>query len=101
MRRFTIILAGILCASAGAASAGPRMEGPIAAPAPLVEIHHKPGHKGGPPWMRKNQSRDAWRAETQTRRTYTERRSDCRTTTRTEYDSYTDEYIRRTVRVCD
>ena len=97
MRALGILVAGTLCLGAVTASAAPL--GAQLLPereAPLVQIHHKPGHKGGPPWAR----RDSWNDRGYATRT-TERRTYCRTTLRTYYDDYMGEYVRRSVRVCD
>jgi len=97
MRALGILVAGAMCYGAASASAAPFGGQSLSATdVPLVQIHHKPGHKGGPPWARKGNRNTRGYA---TR--IIERREVCRTTLRTYYDDYTGEYIRRSVRVCD
>lgn len=105
MRVTAFLIASGLCVCAAAASAGQIAGHEMTTEAPLVHVHHKPGHAGGPPWTRRNQSRDDWRAERRYERgfsnSYTERRPACRTVYRTYLDEFTGDYIRRPVRVCD
>lgn len=97
MRVLGILVAGLSCVGAVNASAAPI--GAQLLPeheAPVVQIHHKPGHKGGPPWTRQGNWNDRGYATRSI-----ERRTYCRTTLRTYYDDYRGEYVRRSVRVCD
>jgi hypothetical protein len=58
----------------------------------MVEtVHHKPGHRGGPPWARRGHDGD-YRYS---------RRTVCRTTYQTVFDPYYGNYIRRPVQVCN
>lgn len=59
----------------------------------VTSVHHKPGHKGGPPWTRDRYDvRERERVGT---------RSTCRTTTQTQYDPYRGGMVQRQVQVCD
>lgn len=107
--RVLVLQVGIaLCFSAATASANPLMPSggsQLMQGTPLVDVHHKPGHGGGPPWKRKNHSQDDWRAGHHYERDFSstyveERRTPCRTTYRSYFDDYTGEYVRRSVRVC-
>jgi hypothetical protein len=79
----------------------------LVADAPVVSIHHKPGHRGGPPWTRGydrdwRQERGDWRYE---RGDWRYDRAPatvtvCRTVPRTEFDPYAGLYVRRPVRIC-
>lgn len=105
MRATGALIAGALCLWAGAASATSFGSSLLSEPgAPLIGVHHKPGHAGGPPWMRGRQGGE-WRAERRYGGAYStrtfERRTVCRTVYRSYYDAYTGEYVRRSVRVCD
>jgi hypothetical protein len=106
MRATGVLFASALCLCAGAALATPLAKGVLSAPGtPLIEVHHKPGHAGGPPWMRGRQDRNEGRADRQYDRGYSnhysERRTACRTVYRSYYDAYAGEYLRRSARVCD
>jgi len=102
--RLRIVLFAALALGAVDASASPL--GPAAeaagSPNPLaIEIHHKPGHQGGPPWMRGRQHEvESFEDD----RVYEERpryrRQVCRTSYRTVFDRYTGEYVRRPVQSC-
>jgi len=96
MRALGILAAGALCFGVATASAAP-FGGQLLSEheAPLVQIHHKPGHRGGPPWTRQSNRNRGYATRTIERRTF------CRTTLRTYYDEFTGEYVRRSVRVCD
>lgn len=97
MRVYATLVAGALCAGAVTASAAPMgAQLPPEHETPLVQIHHKPGHKGGPPWARQD-SRSSRGYATRTM----ERRTICRTTLRTYYDEYIGQYVRRSVRTCE
>ena len=96
------LAAGVSLLAATAASAGPHPTAAAsAAPAePLLSLaHHKPGHKGGPPWARRNPDRRDWRDDRPYDRgpAYT---TVCRTEYRTRFDPYAGVYLRRPVRVC-
>jgi len=99
---FTVLICAPAMLIATMADASPLAPGTAfpTAGATVQAIHHKPGHRGGPPWMR---DRDDRRSN--------ERRVDrddgrsrparvCQTQYRTEYDPYDDEYVRRPVQVC-
>ena len=104
MRRQIVLLAAAMALTTGAASASPlRFVAGAAAPLdPLaIEIHHKPGHQGGPPWMRDRERQMEPFEEDggyEARPRY--RREVCRTSYRTVFDRYTGEYVRRPVRSC-
>ena len=70
---------------------------PDAGAVEAIPIHHKPGHHGGPPWLRGDRDRGDWRDGRYDERSYTV----CRNTYRTYYDPYYGEYVRRRVRICD
>jgi hypothetical protein len=98
MRFSTVLIAGALALGTAGASASPLVSGGAAAVTldPLATtVHHKPGHRGGPPWTRQQPSRTERYVERPAYRT-----SYCRTTYRTQYDPDLDEYVRRAVRVC-
>lgn len=106
MRTAGIVIASALCFCAGTALAAPLANNLLSESGdPLVEIHHKPGHAGGPPWMRGRQGRDEWRGSRGYDRGYSsryiERRTACRTVYRTYFDAYSGEYVRRSARICD
>lgn len=69
---------------------------------PALAIHHKPGHQGGPPWMRgrprEMESFEDDRRYYEARPRY--RRQVCRTSYRTVFDRYSGEYISRPFRSC-
>jgi hypothetical protein len=54
MHLFLPLLAGaaLIVASVAAAPALPRNG--LLASADVEQVHHKPGHQGGPPWLRRN-----------------------------------------------
>ena len=106
MRLSVVIMAGALSFSVAPALASPVDQAGWAGAGSdmqVTRIHHKPGHHGGPPWLRRGQDRQDWRDSRRERfySGYRERRPACRTTYRTYYDSYYGEYVRRPVRVCD
>ena len=106
MRFLGFVIASVLCCCAATASAGPLVSSNLQDdPGVLIDVHHKPGHHGGPPWMRGNRDRDEWHAGRRYDREfssrYSERRSSCRTVYRTYFDDYSGEYVRRSARVCD
>jgi hypothetical protein len=106
MRTFGFLIAGAVCCGAVTASAGPLADTSVQDdPGVLIDVHHKPGHHGGPPWMRDNRDSGEWRASRRYDREfpsqYGERRSSCRTVYRTYFDDYSGEYVRRSARVCD
>lgn len=81
----------LLLGLTGAATATPfavRLD--IAPEAAPTLIHHKPGHKGGPPWARGNREGQRYAAP----------RQECRTEVRERVDGYTGDVVRRTVQVC-
>jgi len=104
MRKILGILAAaglVTLGARAAASASPVADaGALLAPSPAVMIHHKPGHHGGPPWMRGRQREDYedQGRPYETRPRYT--REVCRTSYRTVFDRYSGEYISRPVRTC-
>jgi len=105
MRAAGVLFASALCLYTGAASAASFGSSLLLEPGtPLIEVHHKPGHAGGPPWMRGRQDRDEWRESRDYDRgyssRYSERRTTCRTVYRSYYDAYAGEYVRRSARVC-
>jgi hypothetical protein len=58
-------------------------------------VHHKPWHRGGPPWTRgRYYERETWSYERPVAVAF------CRTTLRTEFDPYAGVYVRRPIRVC-
>ena len=109
MRDLTSLLAVALTLGCAGASASPLAGGAVAiAPSDglATAIHHKPGHRGGPPWTRDRErrggddrdfDRESYR-DSDERPSY--RRQVCRTTYREVYDRYEDEYVTRPVRVC-
>jgi hypothetical protein len=105
MRVSTLVIAGALALGTAGASASPLIAGAngVAAPESLATtIHHKPGHRGGPPWMRGGRDRDD-RRESRRRRDWDDgyqSRTVCRTTYRTAFDPYQGAYVRRPVRIC-
>jgi hypothetical protein len=106
MRALGLLIASALCCGAVTASAGPLVSTHVqGSQGVLTDVHHKPGHYGGPPWTRGNRDRDEWRASRRDDREfssrYSERRSSCRTVYRTYFDDYSGEYVRRSARVCD
>ncbi len=90
-----LLAARALGAASTAAVASPLWSAPGAldGPAAFHSIHHKPGHKGGPPWTR-------GRGDDEGSRERVGSRSTCRTTTQTQYDPYRG-YVQRQVQVCD
>ena len=104
--RFSLLMAVAaagFCANAAIASPLFANESSLSAEAPLIGVHHKPGHHGGPPWMQRNQTRDEWREDRWDYGGYYGRDRPytvCRTTYRTYFDPYTGEYVQRPVRVC-
>jgi hypothetical protein len=106
MRGRQVLIAGALWWGIAPAAAASFSGQPLAAEGlPLIAIHHKPGHEGGPPWKRHKQGRYEEREYRQYDQRYSTRynapRSVCRTTERTYFDDYTGEHVRRSVRVCD
>jgi len=106
MRVRKLLIAGALCWGIAPVAAAPLTIQLLAAEGlPLIAIHHKPGHEGGPPWKRHKEGRYEEREYRQYDQHYSTRysapRSVCRTTERTSFDDYTGEYVRRSVRVCD
>lgn len=88
------LAAAALLAGFTAAEASPIVSSPVlpdGGPA-LETVHHKPGHKSGPPSARER-SGSSFEARTAPRST-------CRTTTQTQYDPYRG-YVQRQVQVCD
>jgi hypothetical protein len=69
---------------------------------PALMIHHKPGHQGGPPWMRGRQremeSYEDGSRYYEARPRYS--RQVCRTGYRTVFDRYSGEYVSRPFRTC-
>ena len=110
--RSTMLVAGFLALGlAGMAQAAP-LAGPqpdLTPATPAQAIHHKPGHRGGPPWMRgraerdrdddrrayRQRDRDDWDDDRPSRRT-----TACRTEYREAFDPYRGVSIRRPVQVC-
>lgn len=96
MRSVLCVLTVAGAALASPALAFPTLTGKEIAPAPGVEnIHHKPGHRGGPPWTRQGLERRDW---VESRPAY--RRQTCETTLRQDYDPYTGSPVTRRVRTC-
>ena len=97
MRLVPFFAAAALSLALQSASASPLAGGSaVIQPAlPLTLVHHKPGHKGGPPSFARNRQRDDWRTSDRVGT-----RSSCRTTTETYYDPYRG-YAQRQVQVCD
>lgn len=111
MRLIALLGAG-LCLAATAAGARP-----LGAPIPAVadasveRVHHKPGHRGGPPWTRERRRPDRFDegrgfesrgygspyGDSYRSRVVVER---CVTRYEERYDPYRDAYVRRPVRVC-
>jgi hypothetical protein len=105
-RSLGFLIARALCFYAVPASVTERPDSLLSThEAPTIDVHHTPGHDGGPPWTRHKQSRDEWRRPRQVDReyygSYSERRTVCRTTYRTYFDDYSGEYVCRSIRVCD
>jgi hypothetical protein len=99
MQLRVFVLAGVMAVAGSIASAGPVMMDLV--PNPLVSrVHHKDGHRGGPPWARRGHDRDGWREEGREYRSEREYLTACRTVYRTEFDPYWETYRRRPVRVC-
>jgi hypothetical protein len=102
--RLPIVLFAALALGTVEASASPlgAAAGSAAPPNPLaIEIHHKPGHQGGPPWTRGRQHQMESFGDDrvyEARPRY--RREVCRTSYRTVFDRYTGEYVRRPVQIC-
>ena len=99
MAWYATLVAGASLLGAAAASESPHVTR-APAPDPLLSfVHHKPGHKGGPPWARRKEERRDWREDRpySPGRTYT---TLCRTEYRTRFDPYAGVYLRRPVRVC-
>ncbi len=95
MRGQGLLAAALLAIGTAGASAAP-LTGPAFPETGLIQsVHHKPGHRGGPPWARsRQQSRDAYgQTRSVTRRV-------CDTQSRLVYDSYQDDYVRRRTEVC-
>lgn len=63
----------------------------------VTPAHHKPGHKGGPPWARRGSDRADWREEPRYPRPTT---AVCHTEYRARFDPYAGVYVRRPVRIC-
>ena len=100
MRSAVLIMAGALMLPTAPLLANPLPRAawlPDAGAVEAIPIHHKPGHHGGPPWLRGGRDRGDWRDGRYDERTYTV----CRNTYRTYYDPYYGEYVRRRVRICD
>ena len=103
--RTTLLIAALIAVLPGAALALP-LPGP-AIPSTAGEAilaHHKPGHRGGPPWMRGRGYDDGYRDRNRRAQAWDEgrpRRPACTTRYRSEYDPYLGETVRRPVRVCE
>ena len=92
-----ILIASALVLGATTAWGSPMVRNsPVdAATARVTEIHHKPGHRGGPPWARQRERQPEILYERPgTRRQF------CRTTYETVFDRYAGEYVNRPVRSC-
>jgi hypothetical protein len=91
------LVAGAIALLATGAAANPLVTSAtsVDATAPALEqIHHKPGHQGGPPWARgRDDGRRSYTPERVTRRV-------CETRMQRVYDPYEDEYVRRETQVC-
>ncbi len=104
--RPALLIAALVLALPGAALALP-LGSPKAPPTTGAEaVHHKPGHRGGPPWTRgRGYDDDGYRDRYRDRRAEAwderPRRLACTTRYRSTYDPYLGETVRRAVRVCD
>ena len=98
--RLVILAAASLGLMAGTASAGPlpTFDPGLATHSLAESVHHKPGHRGGPPWTRggRGYDRDDGRAMVERRQRVTR----CVTRYRESYDSYRGVYVRRPIEVC-
>lgn len=115
--RLIALVGAALCLAATAAEARP-VGTPISgfAEAPVEQVHHKPGHRGGPPWTRERRRPDRFDegqayggrgyegrgygspyGDSYRSRVVVER---CVTRYEERYDPYRDAYVRRPVRVC-
>ena len=97
MLRLKLLIAAGLGLGASPAFAAPVIASAVPEPA-IVLAHHKPGHHGGPPWMRDHGRDYDERDYRDDRRAY--RREVCRTRYEEVFDRYTGEYVTRPVRVC-
>jgi len=97
MRVHVLAMAGVVCLSATPSLALPLGSDSVAALAtsPLMEmVHHKRGHKGGPPWARQQMNRQDWVGS---RPAY---RRSCATRYEEEYDPWSGYVRRRPVEIC-
>jgi len=95
--RWAPFVAGVLVLGLDTAAAAPLASAAagLEAGPEVMLVHHKPGHKGGPPSWANNREREASRSNPVVPR------STCRTTTETRYDPYRGAYVQRQVQVCD
>ncbi len=104
--RTALLTAALTVALPGMALALPFGAPAIPSAGEAVLAHHKPGHRGGPPWTRgRGYDDDGYRDRARDRRAEAwderPRRLACTTRYRSAYDHYLGETVRRPVRVCD
>ena len=98
MRQLMAVLASAMLLAPSLAGASPPAgagASSLATDPTVLPVHHKPGHRGGPPWARRGSDRDDWRDRREPAYTQV-----CRTEYRTRFDPYVGDYVREPVRTC-